>query len=127
MVATYDQNVNETVWKIRLLIPDRDVADDPVFQDEELEEFFASEGSERAAAALALEIAAVNDVLTFKVMKAGNDSIDAVKGAQFLLSRAERLRGQEPIASFVGQIGVIEQAHGRFGYRQMIRNSLLRS
>jgi hypothetical protein len=124
MAATYIAGT--TVWKIRLLIPDRDVSD-PIFQDDELTQFYETEGNERYAAALALEIAAINDVMVFKVMKAGADSIDAVKGAALLLERATRLRTQEPIASFVGQFGVIEQAHGVFGTREVIWNRIRRA
>lgn len=124
MAATYV--LTEPVGKVRLLIPDRDLTD-PAFQDDEIEQFLVyAENSEREAAALALEVAATDEVLTFKVMKSGSDSVDASKAAAVLLDRASRLRAQEPVASFIGQIGVIEQAHGVFGRRQVLDNAILR-
>lgn len=126
MTATY--NLATQIGRVRLLIPDRDVTD-PIFTDEEIEVFVNSEVSERWAAAAALEIAAMDDVLTFKVMKAGSDSVDASKGAEILLDRAAKLRAMEPITEslYAGQIGVIEQAHGVFGWRQVYKNAIRRS
>lgn len=125
MAATYDLSTN--VGKIRLLIPDKDVAN-ATFQDDEIEYFLASEGGNiRFAAALALEIAAVDEVLTFKVLKSGTDSVDGSKTADALMKRAAWLRGQGTELDFEGQVGVIEQAHGIFGRRQRFWNEVLRS
>ena len=124
MTAPYDPTTD--IGKIRLLIPDRNT-DDPVFTDEELQYFLDNESSARYAAAAALEVAATDDVMTFKVMKSGSDSVDAAKGAALLLDRATRLRSQEPTISFVGQIGVVEMANGIFGRRQLLRNVIRRA
>lgn len=126
MVATY--NLANNVGKIRSLIPDRDITD-PAFQDDEIEYYFTVEGSIRKAAALGLEIAATDDVLIFKVMKSGTDSVDAAKGAAVLLERARALRKQdeEELVTPGGVIGVVEMANGVFGYRQVIRNAIRRA
>jgi hypothetical protein len=124
MPANYDLTTD--VGKVRLLIPDRNI-DDPVFQDEELQFFLDNNGSVRYAAAAALEVAATDDVMTFKVMKSGSDSVDATKGAKLLLERATRLRSPDPLISFVGEIGVVEMSNGVFGRRQLLRNVIRRA
>lgn len=126
MPATYELSTD--VGKIRSLIPDMDITD-PAFQDEEIEYYFSSEGNLRKAAALALEIAATKDVLIFKVMKSGTDSVDAAKGAAVLLERARALRKQEDesVLDTGGVIGVVEMANGIFGYRQVVRNAIRRA
>lgn len=124
MPATYD--LNTSVGQVRLLIPDRDIAD-PVFQDDEIEYFLAQNSDNtRLAAAAALEIIAVDEVLTFKVMKSGTDSVDAVKGAEILLTKAALLRNQVTIDDPNVQVGVIETAVGVFGRRQRLWNEYLR-
>jgi hypothetical protein len=126
MVDTYDLNTD--VGKIRSLIPDRDITD-PVFSDAEITYYFSSSGNIRYAAATALEIAATQDVLIFKVMKSGTDSVDAAKGAAVLLDRARRLRQEEDdlLVTAGGVLGVIEMGNGVFGYRQVVRNAIRRA
>lgn len=124
MTATYDLNTD--IGKVRLLIPDRDT-DDPVFHDDEIEYFLsANSDNTRLAAAAALEIIAIDEALTFKVMKSGTDSVDGTKLADVLLKKAALLRTQATIDDPTIQVGVIETANGIFGQRQRLFNEYIR-
>jgi hypothetical protein len=116
-----------TVAGVRNLIPDTD-GTDPIFPDTQLQYFLdVSNQNEMLAAALALETAASNEVLLYKVMQVGPDRIDAASGARVLLERAARLREQATALQQYAVFGVIEQAHGVFGWRERLWNEWLRN
>jgi hypothetical protein len=120
-------NLTTDVGKVRLLIPDRDVAD-PAFSDEEIDVFLTEEGSIRAATALALEIAAVDDVRRFKITKTGQDSVDGVRGSELLLKRAALLRStsDDLLVDYAGHVGYTEMGIGVFGARERFWNEVVR-
>ena len=92
MAFTFD--LASDVGKVRLLIPDR-VANEPVFEDEELATFLDLEGGNvRRAAALALETCAADQALTLKVIKSLDLTTDGAKVSDALLKRADKLREQ---------------------------------
>lgn len=115
------------IEQVRLLIPDRDPADQ-VFTDIEIQEFLSLENNNvRAAAALALETAATNEALRLRVMRVGGDSVDGAAVARALLERARALRASAVAAlSSNIAVAVIEQAHGLFGQRERLMNEILR-
>ncbi len=121
-------NLETSIGKVRLLIPDREIAD-PVFSDAEVEQFLSIEGNNvKLAAALALEVAAADDAKTFKIMKTGQDSVDGVRGAELLMKRARQFRESEieVIEEYGTHVAIIEQGVGIFGARQRLWNDILR-
>lgn len=77
---------------VRLLIPDLD-EDNPIFSDPQIEIFLSlNNGDVRLAAAEALEVAATDEAMVFKITRADDQSVNGVAGAKLLLERAAQLR-----------------------------------
>lgn len=117
--------------KVRLLIPDTDTGGNHVFEDEEIDAFLAIEGSDvRLAAAHALEVIASSEALKLKVLKVGDVQTDGAKLSEALLARAQRLRDAaaagDPADSSALPFAIAEQAHGVFGWQQLIDNERAR-
>jgi hypothetical protein len=116
------------VGKIRAIIPDNN-ATSYVFEDDELEAFFAIEGSSlKRAAALALEAIASNEAMVLKVIRLLDISTDGAKVADSLLKRAALLRKQaddEEVAADAG-FDIAEMVFSPFGYRQHLNNESMR-
>jgi hypothetical protein len=123
--ATYDLSTD--VGKVRLLIPDRDLAN-PVFQDGELETFLALEGDVRRAAALALETIAADEALVLKVVSVLGLSVNGPSVAQALLVRARELRAQAEEAEARGDalFDWAEMVVDSFSARERLVNEMLR-
>lgn len=90
--ATYDLTTD--VGKIRLVIPDNQLAAGTIFTDAEILAFFALEGGIRSAAALALETIAADTAMTLKVVQRLDLRTDGNASAAPLLARAKALREQ---------------------------------
>ena len=127
MTLTYDVTTNR--GKVRLLIPDNR-GTDYLFEDEEIDAFLAMETTVYAAAALALETVASDEVKTLKVVRLLDLQVDAAKAAEQLYRRADRLRelalGAEA-AEEGGAVDVIEMVPNQFAYRNRVWNERLRS
>lgn len=109
-----------TTGKVRAMIPDSN-ASSYVFEDDEIDAFYAIEGSSlKRAAALALETIASNEAMVLKVIRLLDISTDGAKVADSLMKRAEKLRSQandEEIAVNAG-FDVAEMVVDDFTYRQ---------
>lgn len=117
--------------KVRLLIPDTDTSGNHVFEDEEIDAFLSIEGSDvRLAAAHALEVIASSEALKLKVLKVGDVQTDGAKLSEALLARAKRLRAAaaagDPADSTALPFAIAEQAHGVFGWQQLLDNERAR-
>jgi len=119
---TYE-NALQHIRLIRLRINDK-YADNPIFQDEELEDLYLLEGGDlRCAAALALETIAADQVLVQKVIKLGNLSTDGAKVAAELRANAALLRSQSADAggdSADPGFEIAEQVYDVFSEREYI-------
>lgn len=125
MAFTYD--LNNSIGKVRLLIPDTQEAT-AVFSDEEITAFLALESaSVRRATALALETIASNEALTLKVVRLLDVQTDGAKLADSLLKRAATLRQQaledDGLAGFT-QWEIAEWAVDDFTLRDLTMRSL---
>lgn len=127
MSDTYD--VGTDIGKVRLLIPDREIAE-PVFHDDEITAFLGLEGaSVYRAAALGLETIASDTAMTLRVTRTLGLDVDGAKASDALLKRAAGLRKQadEADARDGGMFDVAELAIPPFGDIARLRNELLRS
>lgn len=80
-----------TVDDVRLLIPD--LGDAPVFSNQQIESFLTLSGQKIfLAAALALEVIATDEALTYKIVRTDDLSVNGVTGADLLIQRAKGLR-----------------------------------
>lgn len=118
------------VGKVRLLIPDTNLAGDLIFDDEEIGAFLTLENSNvKRAAALALETLAGNEALTLKAIRVLDIQTDGPRTAEALLKRAGLLRAQadaEDAATEGAAFDVAEMAVDAFTARQAIINAALR-
>lgn len=117
-----------TTGKIRAMIPDSN-ADSYVFEDAEIEVFYAVEGdSLKRAVALALETIASNEAMVLKVIRLLDISTDGAKVSDALLKRAALLRSQALDAEAATDAGfdVAEMVIDDFAYRQHAWNETLR-
>jgi hypothetical protein len=94
MAATF--NLGTNIARVRLLITDTDT-ENPIFQDEEIQEFinmFTIEGETDLfeSAAQALDVIATNEVLIQKRIKILDLSTDGVAESKELRERAKDLR-----------------------------------
>lgn len=120
-------NVTTDVGKVRLLVPDR-VADEPIFEDEEIEAFLALEDDDvRRAAALALETIASDQAYTLKVIRSLDTQTDGAKVSDALLKRAAQLRSQADkadadaeAAEDGGLFDIAEMPTTAFAYRERL-------
>lgn len=79
---------------VRLLIPD--LESPPIFDDNKIEQFLNLAGGKPfLAAALALEVIATDEVLTYRIVRTDDLSVNGVTGAEVLLRRASNLRQQQ--------------------------------
>lgn len=79
--------------EVRLLIPDLQPVPDQIFTDTQIDAFLALNGdNSRLAAAEALEVVASDEILTYKITRTNDHSVNGVTGAEALLLRAQRLR-----------------------------------
>ena len=128
MAYTYD--VSTDVGKIRLMAMDND-ADTHVFEDDEIEAFFALESSNhRRAAALALESLAGNEAYVLKKITALDLSTDGPATAKALMDRAKALRDQALEAEAReedGAFDIAELVYTSFNRRERIINEALRN
>lgn len=78
---------------IRLLIPDLGTGSDQIFSDDQISSF-ATLGSDDPlmAAALALDVVATNEALTYKYVKTDDLTVDGTKTASLIMQRAKSLR-----------------------------------
>lgn len=89
-IATYDPTT--TTGTVRLLIPDRDIAE-ALFDDDEIAVFLALEGANVLnAAALAVETIASNEVMVLKVIRMQDMDTDGAAVGRALMARAAQLR-----------------------------------
>jgi hypothetical protein len=92
--VSYSYDLATIIGKIRLQIPDNQ-ATLAIFQDEEIDAFYAIEDSSlKRAVALALETIASNEVMVLKVIKTLDLTTDGAKTSDALLKRAALLREQ---------------------------------
>lgn len=124
MPFSYD--LSATTGKIRLLIPDNQPVG-YVFEDAEIEAFYAMEGNVRRAAALALETIASNETMVLKVIKLLDIQTDGAKVADALFERAGRLRSQAEDDEAIDNAGfdIAEMVVDQFTYREKSLNSFL--
>lgn len=126
MAFNYD--LTTSTGKIRAVIPDSN-ATSYVFEDAEIDAFYAIEGNSlKRAAALALETIASNEAMVLKVIRLLDISTDGAKVADSLLKRAALLRTQandEEVAADAG-FDVAEMVVDDFTYRQHWWNERLR-
>ena len=81
------------IGQVRLLISDNDETDE-IFKDDELQAFLDMEGSDKLAAAQALDTIADNKALASKVLTSSDVAVDGAKLADSLRKRAIELRNQ---------------------------------
>lgn len=128
MAFTYNLVDSPTISKIRAIIPDNNEST-YVFEDDEIEAFYAIEGSSlKRAAALALETIASNEAMVLKVIRLLDISTDGAKVADSLLKRAALLRKQaddEEVAADAG-FDIAEMVFSPFGYWQHLTNESMR-
>jgi len=128
MAATFD--VTTPVGQARLLAADFDVPDMVVFQDEEYQALLnLNAQSVRLAAAQALDVIAVSETLTLKVIKLLDLQTDGSKVQASLKAQADELRRQEYEGSgdLTGMFDYAEQVFDAFTARQRVINEWLRS
>lgn len=124
---SWSYDVSTQAGQVRLLITDIR-ADNPYFQNEEIDAFISIEGSTRLAAALALETIASNEALIQKVFKTLDVETDGAKLSDALIKRAEMLRKQDQM-DFAGQadFAIAEQVNNDFQYRERIWKQMKRN
>jgi hypothetical protein len=125
---TYTADPTTLIGQIRLRIADRNSVN-PIFQDEDLEAFYAMEGdSLKRACAAALETIAINEALILKVITNQGLSTNGAALAQALNQSASRLREQalEDEALCGSTFEIIEQVIDGFTRREALRNARLR-
>lgn len=125
MTFTYTPSTDR--GSVRLLIPDR-VAEEAIFQDDEIDRFLSLEGGViKAAAALALETISTDEALVQKVMKTVDVSTDGAALAKALMARASDLRDQASYGSAdQASFGWAELVTNDFTWRERMRNEVLR-
>ncbi len=119
--------------KVRRRISDTDSAN-PIFTDEEINGFFASEGNYdgstnwKRAAAMALETMATSEAYVQKVMRLMDIQTNGAAVAASLRADAVLLRTQSDIeeANLGGQFDWAEQVGDDFGARERLLNQALR-
>lgn len=78
---------------IRLLIPDLGTGEEQIFSDEQIESFAAlGQDDPFLSTALALDVIATNEVLTYKYVKTDDLTVDGVKPAALIMQRAKDMR-----------------------------------
>jgi hypothetical protein len=78
---------------IRLLIPDLGVGAEQIFSDEQIASFAVLGGDDVfKSTALALEVIATNEALTYKYVKTDDLTVDGVKPAALVMQRAKDMR-----------------------------------
>jgi hypothetical protein len=120
MAFTYD--VSTDAGKVRLLIADT-VADTALFADEEISAFIEQEDdgqggtpTVKRAAALALEVIAVDAVRTLKVVQMLDLKTDGAAVARALRSQAAQLREQADSGMGIEIIQMLTSAEARKDY-----------
>lgn len=106
MAFTVDYSTN--AGKVRLLIADTNSAY-PQFTDAEIDAFLEMEGSFRRAAAMALEVIAVNEALIQKRIVALHLETDGPALAAELRNLAKSLREQDKLAAGSGSTFMIAE------------------
>lgn len=106
MAFTVDYSTN--TGKVRLLIADTN-ATYPQFTDEEISAFLEMEGSFRRAAAMALEVIAVNEALIQKRIVALHLETDGPALAAELRNLAKSLREQDKTSAGSGSTFMIAE------------------
>ena len=126
MTATYTPGGSDRDL-VRLLIPDRVIAD-PMFVDAELDALLALEGDPLRAAACALETIASDQVMTLKAIKLMELTTNGDKVSMELRVRANALRERAATLEAQGDGGfdVIEQVPNQFAYRERVWDEFLR-
>lgn len=82
-----------TAEDVRLLIPDLGTGADQIFSDTQIASFVTLGGDDAfMAAALALEVVATNEALTYKYIKTDDLTVDGSKSASLVMQRAQNLR-----------------------------------
>ena len=129
MSWTYNANLSTDRDKVRLLATDVDAAN-PIFTDAEVDAFMSLEGSNiKAAAALALETIARNQVLVLKVIRLLEIQTDGASVARELRMQADKLREQadrDEAASDGGAFDWAEMVVDDFSLRNRFVSSALR-
>lgn len=128
---TYTNIRGQPIGQVRLLIPDR-IEAQAIFQDEEITDFLAIEGSViKRTVALAIETIASDQVLLLKVLKLGDITTDGAKVSDALLARARRLRDQADTEDAAlddgeGLFDIAEEVVNDFSQRERRWNEVLR-
>lgn len=124
MTTTYTPGSGAALDQVRLRIPDTDVAEHPIFSDEEILDFVALEGGDvRYATAAALDTIASQQALLLKVVRQLDTTTDGAKLGAELRARAKSLREE---SDKDGAFAIAEMVHGPFGARQRWGNQLQR-
>ena len=126
---TYSYDLQTSVGKIRMLIPDHD-ASIVLCTDEEIAAFLGMEGSNvKRAAALALETIASDRALVLQVISSNDLSVNGAAVAKALTDRAKMLRDQADIEDAGvdgGAFDIAEQVPNEFAFRERTWNEMLR-
>jgi hypothetical protein len=78
---------------IRLLIPDLGEGAEQIFSDEQIASFAVlGEDDPFISTALALDVIATNEALTYKYVKTDDLTVDGVKPAALIMERARQMR-----------------------------------
>lgn len=101
-------NYGTDAGKVRLLITDTD-SNYPQFTDEQIDAFLSMEGSFRRAAAMALEVIAVNEALIQKRIVALHLETDGPALAAELRNLAKSLREQDKLSAGSGATFMIAE------------------
>lgn len=129
MSWTYNADLSTDRDKVRLLATDVDIAN-PIFTDAEVDAFMSLEGSNiKAAAALALETIARNQVLVLKVIRLLEIQTDGASVARELRMQADKLREQadrDEAASDGGAFDWAEMVLNDFSLRERFVATALR-
>jgi len=124
MAVSYD--LNTEIGKVRLLITDSDIAD-PIFQDEEITAFlgfYTSTSKIKLAAAQALDVMAVNEVMVSKVIHLLDLSTNGAAVAASLKAQAEALRAQVENEDY--DFDYAEVSYDTFTMREIIEKESMR-
>lgn len=111
--------------QVRLLITDVD-ADNPLFDDDQVDAFLALESGVKRAAAAALDTIASNEALVQKKTRMMDIQTDGPAVAAALRTHAERLRGQAEDDEVDGAFDWAEMVTNDFSARERVYAEALR-
>ena len=127
MAFTYDPTTDAGL--VRLLITDTDLVnpDNQIFEDAEITAFLTLEGSVvKLAAARALDVIAVREVLVQKVIRIMDLTTDGAKAADSIRALAKQLRAEAAHEDTAGMFDWAEMVDSDFAARERILKEALR-